>query len=89
LKRVENGLHTRFHGLRFGVFSRLDAECLRTVNKPAFNPKKVDRIREMTRLNDQRRKAVEAANDLGELAHDRFQFFQSYMNRSSLFECES
>ena len=88
LKRVENRLHARFHRLRLCVLGGLDAEDRRAVDHPKFNPKKVDRIREMTGLNDQRGKAVQAANDFGKLAQDRFQLFQSCVNGGSLLKCE-
>ena len=88
LKRVENRLHTRFHRLRFCVLRGLDAEDRWAVDHSTVDPKKVDRIREMTGLNDQSGKAVQAANDFGELTQDRFQLFQSCVNGGSLLECE-
>jgi hypothetical protein len=50
------------------VFDGLDAEHRWAGDYPIFQTEEGDRIRKMTRLNNQRRKAVEAANYLGELA---------------------
>ena len=66
----------------------LDAESRRAVDRSAVHAEKNDRVREMARLDHQSRKAVEPADDLGELVQCRLQFFQTYVNRGGFFKCE-
>ena len=54
----------------------------------AVDAEKSDGICKLARLNDQRRKAVEAANDLGKLAEDRLQLFQTHVNRRGFFKSQ-
>src|SRR5580658_1297379 len=87
-ERIENSQHSRFHRLRLRVLGGLDREHHRPGDGCAFDAEEGDAVREMAGLNDQRRKTVEAAGYLGELAEDWPQLFQADVSGGSFFKCE-
>jgi hypothetical protein len=66
----------------------LYAERDRPRNRAPLDAKESYRIVEAGRLNDQRRKAVEAMDYSGKLAEDWLQFLQPRVNGGGVFECQ-
>src|ERR1700730_8502782 len=85
---IQRYLHPRFHGLRFCVLRRLNAEGIRARNLRGIAPKEVYRSCNRARLDHQCGKTVQPLYDFRELAQDGVKFFYSSVNRSRVFKCQ-
>lgn len=68
------------------MLGRLNIERDRPRDSSRIDAKERHRAGLVTRLNHQRGQPVQTLNDLGDLTHNRFQFFHSNMDRGRVFK---